>query len=340
MAGTLNLFKIAGNAQYMTDPYLDGVGRDFWSASGDIPYPTVQNMGQPEDSTGVIYAALPAGETVDVTPTAVGVAFYYTAPEMTVYVPIIKCEATFPTNQSRTTIGVGELVDILFDPPLPTNATWTTSEGSLALYNALTNCFTAPSNAALVTVTATIPGVPPMNLNFTVIAPNRIAHTELRGLYSFPAGTIGAGMVLTPYFGPTNVSFARVEGIEVGAPPNAVTGYYSTLDPASLSHGLWGANDWFWIETNNSWQHINTTNQWDNAWWSEDFGPGPEGTFSWYIPGQWRVGTNGLAVDYVRGGAWSQSFQIFSNGDFEVSKFGWAVTRHVNGIYTTNQVGP
>jgi hypothetical protein len=346
LAGVQNLFAISARAGAMFQGGFDYNGYPLWFdyASSDaavpISYPLVQILAQTENAAGIVYVTMPAGETLDATPVTSGVAYSVSSPMVTPYLPLIKCEATIPTNRARTTIGVGEYVDISFNAGLPTNAVWTTSAGSLDLDTGLTNRFTAPSNAAMVTVTAAMPGIPPININFTVLAPTGVVHTELRGVQPYDPYQVGAGMILTPYFGPTNVSFARVQGLEVGENADSVTGYFTTADD-SLSHTTLGANQWFLIETNNSWEHFNSDpdTQWDNAYCFVGENPGRSGTFSWTIPGLWKVGDNGPTNSLPYNARWYQDFILSPNGDFEISKFGWDVTRHLDGTYTTNHVG-
>jgi hypothetical protein len=80
--------------------------------------------------------------------------------------------------------------------------------------------------------------------------------------------------------------------------------------------------------------------QWDYAYDSEGPNPGRSGTFSWTIPGLWKVGDNGPTNSLPSSAKWYQDFILSPNGDFEIRKFGWDVTRYLNGTYVTNHVGP
>jgi len=264
------------------------------------------------------------------------------------------CVATVPANQTRTTIGVGEQVNLVLvgSPPgtftwtnVGTNSLGTNLSGSLALTTSPTNAFTAPSNASTVNVTVSYAGGS-NTLTFAVLEPIGVTHSDLRGLVSgtgyFTTGQVGAGIITTPYFTPTNVSFARLYGLEVGLNATNVNGYYTNFSTNQLAHGNNGANQWFSIMPDNSWFHTNGQYSWDYAWDGGYANPGYGGGYTWIIPGQWKVGTNGTTNNFSTNASWSQTVTLATNGngDMTVTKFGWSVTRGTNGAYITNSTGP
>jgi hypothetical protein len=65
-----------------------------------------------------------------------------------------QCIATTPANQARTTIGVGEEVNLWLVNPPCCDCTWSTSAGTLSVTNGTSTTFTAPdtNTAAIITV--------------------------------------------------------------------------------------------------------------------------------------------------------------------------------------------
>ncbi len=110
---------------------------------------------------------------------------------------------------------------------------WSASGGSVSLRSGAQTTFTAPSNAANVTVTAHI-GDASISILFHVIEPSGyvsaiIASTENNGYYG--AGNAGAGMYLYPVIiGPTNVSFENVWIMEIGEVATNATGYFANTN--------------------------------------------------------------------------------------------------------------
>ncbi|MGH7951301.1 MAG: hypothetical protein ACREFE_05205, partial [Limisphaerales bacterium] len=134
-------------------------------ATTEHPYPNIpfQNVSIGSygnlDANGYRYVVLPDNADVDVTPGVAGVeqfAFNMLAQK---YPVVSQCVATTPANRARTTIGVGEQVDLGFNPTLPTNAIWSTTAGDLSTNSGTGTRFTAPDRAADVTVTATVYGL-------------------------------------------------------------------------------------------------------------------------------------------------------------------------------------
>jgi hypothetical protein len=224
--------------------------------------------------------------------------------------------ADFPTNHARTTIGVGEVVELglagIADGPF----TWSTTAGTFGFdrTNGVFTTLTAPPRAATATVSVNYPGGS-CNIPFMVVEP--AVETAVIGVTNtYPAGKQGAGMKLDPItVGPTNVSFENVEVLEVPGPASSITGYFTNYPATNLVH-----------QPNPNWIQLNNLNQWADsaAFWGYPK-PWYQGGFQWVIPVQWRVvGTTNI-------GNLPNRLQVFSingtNGSSTVSKLGQSVTR-------------
>ncbi len=260
------------------------------------------------------------------------------------------CVSTVPANQSRTTIGVGEQVNLfLVGSPLGTftwtnfgtNSLGTNLSGSLALTTSPTNAFTAPSNASTANITVSYAGGSNI-MTFSILEPTGIDHADLISVYTnnFPTNIPGAGMYCRVYVGPTNVSFYRVQFMEALTYATNISGYYSNTTlypnpPVNLTDP--SANKWFQINPDNSWQYNNRNdgNDYDRTY---DGAPGLEpppwsqGGYTWNYTPKWKIDagqTNNVQTP------WSAQFTIGSDGTLTVQKFGHTVTRNTNNVYTT-----
>lgn len=313
---------------------LQGVILSFSFDTGDytnIPPQQIQigNLGN-LSANRTLWALLPTRLNVVVTPS--GNPYY--VPGVTVSGPfqlVSQCVATNPPNQARTTIGVGEKVNMSFNPPLPTNATWSVSAGSVSLTNGPSTLFTAPSNAVTsVTVSAQVGQAKPYTMNFNVYAPTGIDHAviiatnNIQGAPNFTSGESGAEMVLNAYFAPTNVSFYRVSVMEVGENATNLTGYFSQFTPSQLYHS--SANHWTPLNQANNYSDL------DSGTFSPPWSPG--GSFTWNIPANWQVTGSGQTNSMANG--WNQVFSIDSSGTVTIQKWGRSVTRTTNNVITTN----
>jgi len=350
-----SLHAIEAQAQEIA-PYYDCDCQDWYDNSfyevSDIPSAIVTILGLPQNADGFVWAVLPDGEDVDVTPKAPGVPFYLCDPAECKYTFTPYCQSSIPMNHIRSNIGVGEFLNLSFEPNtfrsqgafapfLPTNTLWSASAGGPAQTNWPDIVFIAPSNAANVTITTQLRNGQTLKNNFNVLEPTGVTHVELRGVDTsdFDIGIVGAGMFLTVYFGPTNVSFGRVYGLEVGEDATNVWGYYTNFTADDLSHSENGADDPIPIMPNNSWYHAPGEYSWDCASDGGYDNPGYGGGYTWRIPGQWTVGDAGEINNFPTNAWWSQTFTLSANGDLTVAKFGWSVTRGTNGLYKTNSVG-
>ena len=267
------------------------------------------------------------------TPHVIPAVFAMADPNAAEYTLISQCQATTPTNRARTNLGVGEYVDLSFNPPAPTNTTWTTTAGGLWTNVGSYNYFTAPSNAATATVTATLPGGAQQSISFNVVPPTMNVQATIISNFNYPAFTLGVGMTLNVVLNPTNVSFRRVQIMEVGQDATNMTGYFTntslfTSNPANLLRH----------NANTNWQFLDSLNSFrDYAYLSItvpilEFSPG---SLTWQIPVMWMVGTSGSTNSL---GQANQVFTIDANGTMTVTKYGWRETRLLTGAISTNSL--
>ena len=323
------------------------------------------------DANGELWLLLPAGDP-DATVTVVsnGPDYYIFGIGATRY---DLAHETFQLalankNRSRKTVGVGEEVALGFHPVMPTNVTWTATAGGVdtnvtswtdsagePVGNPCT--FTAPSNApsgnATATVTATAGGQS-LQVPFTVKEPGGVdyVHTYIVSTNGYPTNQAAAFMHLRVYVAPTDVSFYRVMGIEVGEDATNVWGYFANtgypnyFDPSgNLSHKGNGADKPFQINPDNSWQHDesnpNGGYNWDNAYEGTDgkdtppwgYGGINGGGYTWNIPGAWFIpGCNTNSMN----SQWQQVVTLDVSGTIKITKFNLWVQRTTNDVITTH----
>ncbi len=298
-------------------------------------------FGRHLDPSGDLYLALPDNEVKDLRLRVPGVKHYgaWAEAKRHKFVHETACVALADRNRARTQLGAGEYVSCRFEPGnFPTNAVWTTTAGGLDTTVGNSVWYTAPSNAANATVTATVAGTAKFKIKFEVREPSGVDNAHTYKVYEytnfFGQGVSGAGMYLRVYVAPTDVSFYRVECLEVEEDATDVTGYYTNNPPwttTHLSHIGQGANDWLQINCDNSWEYNWTwTRDWDRAWW-RNFDPSSPpylswaaGSFTWNIPGAWRIPGGPSYTNMF----WDQEFMLEANGTMKIEKFGKTVTRH------------
>jgi hypothetical protein len=302
-AGTTNVYLVLTCASEYSNPV-----QDFGGGPGDLPLPPewLQNNGQTLVNTGItntdgaVWGASTASGlsgTPVLLKTIATQHYLYNAFSLSnrVFQLVSQCVATTPSNQARTNLGVGKLVNLSFIPALPTtNITWSATAGGLNVTSGVTNLFTAPNNATNVTITATV-GSMPISFRFKVLEPSYETSVKYGPDDTFPANTIpptyGAGMSLLITENPTTVSFAKVQMTELAGPASNITGIFTNLDPMSLYH--WPSNSV--VGVTNSWIKINSLNQWgDHSSFSIQASPVFPGGFDLVIPVRWRVGSNGV----------------------------------------------
>lgn len=149
--------------------------------------------------------------------------------------------ATLPANRRRTTIGVGEEVELTFSQG---SARWRTTGGRLSARRGASVRFTAPDRAASATVTA-VGANCTATITFTIVEPSgvrmlRSPGTGVRHRQNRP----DSGMRTDIYLLPDTVCFYNIEYSEVDCPA-VCTGVYTPFNgvghdasPAVLSLGM------------------------------------------------------------------------------------------------------
>jgi hypothetical protein len=317
------LYAVSGSA--MENYYYHPFG---W-LSTNIPSQQIQigSLGN-LNTNGTLWVVLPAHTQVPVTPHANGSMFNQGGVYAQGYQLVSQCWASTPTNRARTTIGVGETVNVFFQPSLPINVNWTISAGSLTSTSGPGTWLIAPSNATTTTITASI-GRQSVSIPFTVVEPSGVDHVTFRGTDSLSKNVAGAGMYMNVYIAPINVSFYRVSMLEVTNAATSVTGYFTSHWP-SPHDTVAGAGKWHPIGQDNLvGDGMDHCSYWGSSLLPPPWSPG--GSFTWPIPGEWKIGngpTNSLS--------WSdQTFSLNANGTMTITKFGHSVTRTTQNVITT-----
>jgi hypothetical protein len=138
------------------------------------------------DTNHNLYALVPQHAQLNITPGANGPLNSF-APVVATPITILpQCIAYPPINQIRSTIGVGEEVNVSVNVPLSEweNVQWSTTAGSLDGTNGVYTTFTAPSYASKVIVTAKVNGLP-VSTNFNVVAPSGVDHALIIATNNF-----------------------------------------------------------------------------------------------------------------------------------------------------------
>jgi hypothetical protein len=273
------------------------------------------------DTNDTAYAGFPGDEDIDISPLAPGQ--YYcsvqTVPEKKL---TSECVITNRLDPARTTIGVGEQVN-LFLPPDMTNALWKCSDGKVYPTNDSYTVFTAPSEKGIARVSVTLNAKPIDIIDFDVLEPTGIIAT-LRGqpdlFTNLPA--VGAGMQMNVVLQPMNVSFYWVHVMEPWAQATNMTGYFTNTTPPNHDSAD-GADRWHPVGfdnkiTDGDFDHVSSY-----GW---DIGQG--GSYTWPIRAIWHVNMSDTAQPLS--GWTDQIHTMLDDGTMIIKKFGHTVTRHPN----------
>jgi hypothetical protein len=299
-----------------------------------------------------LWVALPDNSPgIDVTPRVQNMDFYTFNVQQQKYFLVNRCYAA-RQDLARTNVGVGEVVKLYFTTnfpydniPNPTYSAlsapvvWNTTAGSVWPANNTNGGgthFVSPSNAAIATVTATVGGAS-VSIGFNVLEPSGVDHADFSNYFYYPfTTTAGAGVHLRPYIGPTNVSFYRVQIMEVGEDASGVQGYFTLLIHPPPSHIGNGADKWITLDYDNHWLPDSNGKDTD---WAESYGWSPPwfgstfsgGQYTWDIPAKWRVGGGS---DHPMANGWNQVMTLYANGSMSVTKFSHIVMRTINNVYS------
>ena len=262
------------------------------------------------------------------------------------------CEATGLPSTNRYTVGVGERVDLSFNPEPSSPVKWTVPivglSGTLSSTSGRTTTFTAPSRGGTTSVTVSS-GRGTNSVAFTVLEPTNFVSTyivatnnlENFGVVNpphFSVGQAGAQMLLRVVMGPTNVSFYRVQMHEVPLDATNLTGYFTNtaLFSSNPAHFLYHATaraDWFTLGADNSWE--------DTCWIDSDWlqQPWSSGSFTWNVPWGWGVDNGSGDYDHPMTNGWQQVFSVDTNGTARITKFirSW-VQRTTNSVVTVPNI--
>jgi hypothetical protein len=301
-----------GTGTYPIDPTIIKIG-DLGSLSADR----------------YLYKALPDGETHDATP-KVPRRYYTHTVGFNKYRFISECHAPIPANRARTTIGVGEEVDLNFQPGLPAGiaAAWSTTAGTLSYANGPLNRLTAPERKNTATVKATIRGET-CSIDFSVEEPTGINATVRGAADYFPVHpAVGAGMHMDVVLQPNAVSFYRVQVKEPGETTAGKEGYFTVHEPPSHSGN--GADKWHEVYFDNK----ITDEDFDHAS-SYGWPIGESGKYTWPIHPIWCV--VGSSSTKALSGWTDQKHTLSEDGTMKVEKLGHIVERGPYQDYGTVQ---
>ena len=345
--GRQNLFQLQGYGTAYGNPQ-----NLFWypTPATTIPPQTLAVGGLGSlGKDGNLWLVLPDNTNVDITITAPKQNKHFDAwASPTKYHLVSRCSCP-RQNFARTDVGVGEIVGLYFSQdgsdktyaPVPSvlsaSIAWKTTGGGLSV--ATSTCattLTSPSNAANATVTAKVGGVS-LSIGFNVLEPTGVDHADFVEYWPYSYTSLaGAGVHLRPCIGPTNVSFWRVQIMEVGEDASDVQGYFRQSGNTPGSHIGNGADKWITLDCDNNWIADSEgemdwvkSYDWAPPWSAVNNFSG--GSYTWNIPGKWKVGGNGQTNDLANG--WDQVMTLSGNGTMTVKKFGHTVWRTINNVY-------
>ena len=347
-----NVFAITGAATEMVlrpNPTV-GWGAIIVDATNDVPFNQIRVPGLKKNLglDGKAWATLPDNSEIKMTLEAGRPLYHFeVSHEKFVFARQTEHTALTDTNRLRTKLGVGEEVDLGFnpDPASQTNVNWTVSGGGFGAstwthwatnlqYSGIT--FTAPSNAASkVKLKVTVADAKPLEFVFKVVEPSAYdqKHTYVESTNGYGPGVAGAEMHLQVAIKPLDVSFYKVFLAEIGTPGEDVTDYFTNFPPAALFHSTTGI--FVQLTPTNTLPYGDEcslgplTNSFPWPW------PGStakSGRFKWNVPVMWRVGLS--STNEMTG--WEQEFSITEGGTVTIKKFGHQVERGTNDVITAN----
>jgi hypothetical protein len=202
--------------------------------------------------------------------------------------------ATVPANRARSTIGVGEEVNVSLNGTTASSVTWSVSGGgTLSSMSGASTTFTAPYSAGASTVSATVNGTT-CSTNFTVLAPSGVQFIQLGTKHT--QGILDAGFHAQCVISPTSVSCYNIEIRELNATATA-TGCFSCKNGAI--HPSWTQQGAGWLTpAQNNYLPAIVDYSYQAAC-PPYTGPGP-GSFSWTIPWNYRkIGSSGNGANFA-----------------------------------------
>ena len=295
----ITLTHIATDPDYHDDPNPDyDYTLEFKSNSTDTAIKAI-----PEDPAGILGVH---GESEQ---------FFASGKDATLYIAWLTSEtvAENPTDRKRVKLGVGEEVNLKVKPSKE-DTSWNASVGKFNLDK---------GSAVLLTLKD--------DVGAALFAPTGIDSAVVKSTQSYSEGQASAGMHLYPVImAPTDVSFYKVQMLEVGEDASNISGYF--LDYQQLSHKGNGADVWFNLDQKNQWPEswdYATLTGWPSPWTKF-------GSFTWNIPAKWKVNNStGISSEHSIAG-WNQVFSIAVGGAITIQKFGHSVPRTTSNVITSN----
>jgi peptidoglycan hydrolase-like protein with peptidoglycan-binding domain len=223
---------------------------------------------------------------------------------------------------TRTRVGPGELVDLTATG----NSFWVPTAGTVSAPLGPTTRWTAPEAGGSVTITAVDATTgASCATTFTVVPPDSISMTRA-SVDPISAGQAGAGMLCEVDFGHTDVSFSRVDWLEVPGPPSGVFGYFAARQTAGLDLNHHPNPNFVPLQANNHFRFDHCASGFPQP------PPFSFGGWFWSIPNRYRVvGSGATGTTFT---TTIQSFFIDPFGTVNVSKMGASITRTQAGAVT------
>ena len=235
----------------------------------------------------------------------------------------------WPSDRRRKDLGVGEKVDIKFDPAVVfSSVANNASSGSIVQNGNSQYRYAAPTNRCNDAIeffaldgfcTMSFEIFEPTGSVVVNVSSNLENHLNIAGTFE-----VYVDLVLMP----TNVSFRdSIEVAEIGAVSTNAVGFFANPALAgALNHGQHGAGSWIKIVAGNS-------AGMDTFGVGAFYPPFSDGSFTWPIPNHWRMtGDTG-------NGKWfcheDQHFAITASGTTSVWKFGYKGKRLLNSNIVT-----
>ena len=131
---------------------------------------------------------------------------------------------------------------------------------------------------------------------------------------------------------PTNVSFEALQTREVGCISTDPSGVFTNSAYADwLDHSLHGAGGWHGLNPMNKFYDTVRLPE------IQDWMGG--GSFTWPIPNEWRVSTNGVPVAIPHDSGFDQRFEVDADGTSRIKKFHWILERYTNSEHSVRREG-
>ena len=324
-AGTFEL-TVSGDVVSVTDQAGASVSSGYtWETDGDVVgarHFFAERSAKSTSPSGTVF-------TVTFTPDE-GTNTLSGADSVTFVEWETKTGETWPPDRHRKELGVGEEVDIAFDPHIAFSSTTSSEPSSTVAQNGRsTYKYTAPRNKCADMVSFATGSGCICSIPFSIFEP---AGNIVVNLASNVVNCLNVAGTFEMYFdlviAPTNVSFKdRIEVAEIGMVSTNAIGYFANPSLSNLiDHGLHGANSWVEVKANNRAGS-------DTACPGALYPPFSDGSFTWPIPNHWRMkGDRGIGKWFCND---DQHFAITSNGTTSVWKFGKKGVRILNSNILT-----